>query len=566
MKYINSFLITIILFFVSGCVATQPTSSAQENSQPEDTGIPLLTQPDDPSPSPETFRDLLPIAPDTARSLGATQPDWYKDGVFYHIWVNAFSDSDRSGVGDIRGITQKLGYLRDLGITGIWLSPFFVSSSEAINLHMYDTTDHTQVDPRFGTNADIDALLLAAHRLGIRVIFDWVPNHVSNKHPWFTDSAESLNSKRDWFVWRQEEGSQNGPWGQQVWHDNPSGLYYGVFWSGMPDINFRHQGAKDAITNVAISWLNRGFDGMRVDAVKYLYENPASVEGGYADQQDTFSYFQGLRSQVLDAYGKITDRTGKGFHKFMVAENWTDSKDNLISYLLQVGKPAFHMTLNFPFASAAAAKNTDKLVQNWEWLTKELPAEAWMGNFLSNHDEVAHRPFSLHGQVLVRAVTALQLLGPGTPFIYYGNEIGMPDVARFAGGPHADRRHRQPFTWNAVEEQKDDPGSLLSFYKQLIQLRTLRASLRRGDFKLLLNTPRVFAFLRTLGRETNLVVVNLTALQADVDIVLPAPLDTQGKINRGGQIYTYGTNTLNLTPGRIAGKLGPGGIDVWAID
>jgi alpha-glucosidase len=257
---------------LSGCATTAV--------QPQADQIPAAT-----SPSPGTFGNLEEIHPAVQSSLGAESADWYRDAVFYHIWVNAFNDSDGDGVGDIRGIIQKLDYLDDLGITAIWLSPFFESASESINLHMYDTTDHYRVDPRFGTNADVDELLVQAHQRGIRVIFDFVPNHVSDKHPWFQESAAGDSEKADWFVWRDGSQAGSGPWGQDVMHGHENGrFYYGVFWSGMPDINYRNQDAKDAMTNVAIYWLNRGFDGMRVDAVRYLYEDTNLVRQGRHDE------------------------------------------------------------------------------------------------------------------------------------------------------------------------------------------------------------------------------------------------------------------------------------------
>lgn len=553
----NIFSFVALLAFLFSCTGQPPR---QERGQPTQRPQILPLGPtSDPSPSPETFRDLKPIQPGTA-SLGADAADWYADSVGYHIWVNAFHDSDGSGVGDIEGITQKLDYLADLGIDLIWLSPFFESSSEPINLHMYNTVNHYRVDPRFGTNEDVDKLLKEAHRRGIRVIFDWVPNHVSNKHPWFLQSAQAQNEYRDWFIWRERQGSQQGPWGQSVWHRHASGFYYGVFWSGMPDINWRHQPAKDAMLNVVIHWLNQGFDGMRVDAVKYLYEDPASVAGGYADQPETFALFQAVRSQVFDRYADYKDGRGRPLHKMMVAENWTNERPNLLAYLVQDRKPVFHMTLDFEFAYLADARSIFGLKNLGEW-TNTLPLGARTATFLSNHDNVTVRPMSKHGPELIQAVVALQLLWSGTPFIYYGNEAGMPDSSQFAGQSHADRRHRQPMDWNLVTRQKNTPDSLLNLHRDLIRLRRQRISLRRGELKFLEGPDKVLIFSRDYQNQRTLVLINLGTTPSQISGI-PLAL-TSGQ--RASKLASWGGGTIEVNSGRLSGRLPPAAVEVWDL-
>lgn len=517
-----------------------------------------LAPPADLSPSPGTFRNLSEIEPDQIISLGAETQDWYKDSVFYHIWINAFNDSTGDGIGDIPGITARLDYLADLGVTGIWLSPFFSSSSEEINLHMYDTVDHYTVDPRFGSNDDLEELLVEAHARNMRVIFDWVPNHVSDQHPWFIDSAAGENDRDDWFVWRDRPGSQEGPWGQGVWHRHSNGrFFYGVFWRGMPDINFRSQAAKDAITNVAVYWLNKGFDGIRVDAVKYLYEDEKSEAGGYDDQNETFEYFQAFRSQILDTYSQHTDNNGNAFHKFMVAENWTHDRNNLERYMYENGKTGFHMTLDFPFAGAVRGRIPFQLENHWNWVSESLNPEGWMGTFLSNHDNVVPRPFSVHGANLVRAAVAAQLLGPGTPFLYYGNEIGMPDSSQFGGAPHEDRRHRQAFDWTAAEEQLQQETSLLSFHRDLIELRNDRASLRRGDTQVLATSDQGIVFVRSYNNERSLIAINMNQQRIDLNLEIPA--------SNADLLFHFGENSLEASGGRLRGSLDSAGTAVWEL-
>lgn len=511
---------------------------------------------------------VLPIAPDPQRSLGSDTEDWFRDAVFYHIWINAFHDSDGDGIGDIRGITLKLDYLRQLGVNALWLSPFFESASSEINLHMYDTIDHYRVDPRFGSNADMDELLAEAHRRGIRLIFDWVPNHVSVRHPWFVDSAAGAEGKADWFVWRDEPGSQTGPMSQKVWHRHANGrYYYAVFWDGMPDINFRNQAARDAISSVALYWLNRGFDGIRIDAVKYLYEDPAAQRGGYVDHPDNYQYFHMLRREILDRYAASRDRQGLPLHKFMVAENWTSNLSNLQRYMVNEGQPAFQMTLDFPFAEIMDRRDLGRLQRHWTWQSGELAEGSYMASFLSNHDDAAIRPASRHREPILRAATALQLLGPGVPFIYYGNEIGMLDASQFAGGAHADRRHRQPFLWSLASRQAADPGSLLSFYRELIAVRQARVSIRRGSYQHLANDSRSIAFARSLSGQTSLVLANLSDQTAVLEFDLAPEL--AGLLT--DSILEFGDLKLSVVSGgesgsagiRLRAEMGPGAVRVF---
>jgi len=553
--------LALVLILFGACAGQNPPENPSANQTRAAPSVPDPMPPaSDPSPSPNVFRDLIPIQPELATSLALERADWYLDSVAYHIWVNAFHDSDGSGVGDLKGITQKLDYLANLGIDLIWLSPFFESSSEAINLHMYDTINHYNVDPRFGNNQDVEELLREAHRRGMKVIFDYVPNHVSNKHPWFVQSANNQNGYRDWFVWRTRAGSQRGPWGQSVWHRHSSGFYYGVFWSGMPDINWRHQPAKDTMTNVAIHWLNKGFDGMRVDAIKYLYEDVRSLEGGYADQPETLAFFEALRNQILEQYSQKKDASGKAYHKMMVAENWTGDYRSLLSYLMVDNKPAFHLSFDFPLAYYLDNLNKTGILEHGKWVSALKPPLS-LATFLSNHDNVTIRPSSKHQGNLLRAVIAIQLFWPGVPFIYYGNEIGMPDASRFAGQPHADRRHRQPFDWTLAETQLNNPNSLLNFHKQAIRVRRSRPSLRRGNLDMIESPNKSLVFIRQFNNERTLVVLNLQDAEIpDFSIELPMASSQTPRL-----LWSSGSPTLRLQNNKLVGPLGAAFVGVWDL-
>src|SRR6266576_3795424 len=214
---------------------------------------------------PSLFAGLPPVHPDAALSLKTDRADWYKDAVVYHLWVASFRDSDKDGVGDLKGIIEGLDTLKDMGITCLWLSPFFKSSSNARNLHGYDVIDHYSADPRLGANDDAKTLVREAHARGIRLIFDFVPNHLSSRHPWFIESRDRNSPKRDWFVWRDAR-PENG-WtssGRSTWQAADGAFYYAVFGGGMPDLNHRNADVRLEIAKAARHWLDLGFDGLRV--------------------------------------------------------------------------------------------------------------------------------------------------------------------------------------------------------------------------------------------------------------------------------------------------------------
>jgi len=396
------------------------------------------------------FEGLAPIRPDAALSMKSDVGDWYKDAVVYHLWVASFRDSDRDGVGDLKGIVEGLDTLKELGVNCLWLSPFFKSSSNLRNLHGYDVIDHYSVDPRLGTYEDAKNLLREAHARGIRLIFDYVPNHLSNRHPWFVESRERNSPKRDWFVWRdmRPEKGWIGTGGRSCWQEADGAYYYAVFGGGMPDVNHRNAEVRLEMVKAARHWLDLGFDGLRVDSVRYLYEN-VSGPGEKSDREDlpeTIAWFENFRREVLEPY------SGAGYAKFMVAENWTGDRPNLLRYMGSADRPGFQMTFDFPLLGAFT-KLDGKVARDWWTWDAQLPAHAWLGTFVSNHDLAADRPGTLFANQpeKLRAQTAWLLLGPGTPFIYYGNEIAQPQ-----GPERGDTKHRKPLDWTGVKRQHEE--------------------------------------------------------------------------------------------------------------
>ncbi len=495
--------------------------------------------------APKLFDGIPPIQPERELCLKTQSNDWYKDAVVYHLWVPAFRDSDKDGVGDLKGIIQGLDTLKDLGVTCIWLSPFFKSSSGARNLHGYDVVDHYTVDPRLGTNDDAKALVRAAHARGIRLIFDFVPNHLSSRHPWFLESRDPKSPKRDWFVWRDTRPAKGwtGFGKASTWYPSGGAFYYGIFSSGMPDVNYRNKEVRLEMAKAARHWLDLGFDGLRVDAVRFLYENLAG-DGSKADQEDnpeTFAWFESFRRDVLDPY------EGAGYAKFMVAENWTDNRSSLLKYMGDVEHPSFHMTFDFPLLKAFTSLNPAIARDLWTW-DASLPPNAWLGTFTSNHDLAANRPGTLFAKepAKLRAQAAWLLLGPGTPFIYYGNEIAQPQ-----GSEGGDVKHRKPLDWKALELQRDDPSSPWRWHQQLISLRSQHSSLRRGKAEFLKTSAgdNVLALWRTHENDMTLTLFNAqNAPLESLTVTLPKRVSGTNFVLGSGAPTLSAPETLNAGP------------------
>jgi hypothetical protein len=247
--------------------------------------------------------------------------DWARGAVFYEVFVRSFADSDGDGVGDLAGLTARLDYLNDgdpsggsdLGVDALWLMPVFASPS----YHGYDVTDYEAVEPDYGTLEDFERLVAEAHRRGVRVIVDLVVNHSSVEHPWFERACCSPRSPyRSWYVWRPDDPGWTQPWGgdNPTWHRRGDEYYYGVFWSGMPDLNWRTPALREEMKRIAALWLGRGLDGFRLDATRHLVANgPGELQN---DQPETHAYLKDFAAHVRRRFPEAV----------LVGENWTDTE------------------------------------------------------------------------------------------------------------------------------------------------------------------------------------------------------------------------------------------------
>ena len=415
----------------------------------------------------ETYKSPKNASVEDAENQSSGLEDgWWNDTAFYHIWVKSFCDYDGDGCGDFNGIKSKLDYIKnDLGCDGIWLSPIFEcdykSKSPSVNMHGYDVKDYYAVNNYFGTEDELLSLIQACHDKNIKIIFDFVPNHTGKGNAWFTDSCKG-GEKKDWYVWNNSKLSWNpGMGSSDTWHKNPKGndYYYAAFWEGQPDLNFRNYEVREEMKNVVRYWLNKGFDGLRVDAVRYLIE----TENSLVDTPETHAWFNELRTEVIDSYKEISP-------KFMVCEAWIENnRPALDAYFGSAENPEFNMVLDFDQGRGCYNSIYYYDGRILASTLYENPSEIKAyGTFIGNHDEYMGRIGTWYSGYVpgIKLITAMSLLRPTVPFIYYGNEIGMQEV-----NYNGDLRLRTKLNWEDVEKQRNDNSSILSLNKALLALR-----------------------------------------------------------------------------------------------
>ncbi len=442
---------------------------------------------------------------------------WWNHTVFYEIFVRSFYDSDGDGIGDLRGLIQKLDYLNDgdphttsdLGITGIWLMPVCQSPT----YHGYDVTDYRDIEADYGSLSDITALLDSAHSRGIKVIIDLMLNHTSSQHPWFVTSASGTTSPyRDWYIWRQSHPGYSAPWGQEVWHYMNGAYFFGLFWSGMPDLNYWNENVKSEMFEVARFWLDTvRVDGFRLDAIKHLFEDGPVME----NVSETYTFLEEFRQFYKDISPDA----------LTVGEVWL-STDQVAMYSDGTRVDfCFEFSLSHAILDAVNNSQAGSIIDVMEQVTTSYPYLQY-APFLTNHDQ--NRVFEQLSQNMdrMKLAAAIYLTLPGVPFMYYGEEIGMI-------GSGQDENKRTPMQWadglnagfsigtpwhsiNAnyvdynVLEMQANQNSLWHWYRKLIDIRNRYEVLRIGDYiTLAANPPELYAYARRLENEMAVVLHNL---------------------------------------------------------
>lgn len=489
--------------------------------------------------------------------------------VVYQVYPRSFADSDGDGVGDLPGITAHLDHLAWLGVDAIWLSPIFRSPMRDFG---YDVSDHRAVDPVFGTLDDLDELLAAAHRLGIRVLLDYVPNHVSSDHPWFRAARASRDDPhRDWFIWR-DPAPDGGPpnrlvseFGGPAWTlDAAAGQYwFHTFLPEQPELDWRVPAVRSAMHDVLRFWFDRGVDGVRIDVAWLLAKDGApwaddaalAVAGGaeaaastHGDGPSTEALMAGLRD-VADAY---PDR-------LLIGEIYLP-----IPRLMRYYGPdrdGLHLPFNFGLVTAPwESEAIRSLVAAYEAALPRGACPSWV---LGNHDQ--SRVASRVGAAQARVAAMLLLTLRGTATLYYGDELGMEDVPvpaeRVVDVAGRDRA-RSPMPWSPgrgagfttgdpwlplgpdadtrnVARLRADPASILALHRRLIALRRSEPTLAVGDLALVDAPSGIVAFDRSDGARVVRVALNLTGSDGSVPsgagwrVACSTALDREGELVDG---------------------------------
>ena len=489
-------------------------------------------------------------------------PRWWQTGVVYQVYPRSFADASGGGTGDLAGITSRLDYLAWLGVDAIWISPFYPSPMADFG---YDVSNYTDVDPIFGSLADFDELLAAAHDRGIRVLIDYVPNHTSDQHPWFTESRASRDSpKRDWYVWRnaKPDGGTPNNWismfAGPAWEwDETTGQYYlHTFLKEQPDLNWRNPATRAAMFDVARFWLDRGVDGFRIDVAPMVMKDPELRDNPPNPDPDAARNSR-LGSWLTQLH--LHDHNHPDMH-----ELYRDFRRLLESYpgdRISIGElhhPDFdtwakyygerqdeiHVPFNFHVINSPW--RADAVRRAVEGVQGALPDGAWASWVLGNHDQPRFASPARAGREQAKVGMLLLLTLRGTPTIYYGDEIGMVDVpvATADARDPLERREpgrgrdpeRSPMQWDAspnggftaadaepwlplapdaatvnVAGHAEDPDSILTLTRRLIELRREDPTLHAGDFESFGPTPDgTFAFRRVGPQGALTVALNFT--------------------------------------------------------
>jgi alpha-glucosidase len=514
---------------------------------------------------------------------------WWKHGVVYQIYPRSFQDSNGDGVGDLAGIRSRLDHLAWLGIDAVWLSPIFPSPMKDFG---YDVSDYCDVDPLFGDLAQFDALLADAHSRGIRVMLDWVPNHTSDRHAWFRESRVSRsNPKRDWYVWREPGPGGEPPnnwaamFGGPAWQLDPATrqFYLRSFLVEQPDLNWRNPEVERAMHGVMRFWLDRGVDGFRIDVIHRIAKDPdlrdnppSELPGpGWGGQlhihdenhEDIHGFLRRIRG-VFDEYDERAAVGEIGLPPEQVATYYGKGDE---------------LHLAFNFALLRLGWDAAAFGRELAHFDGAVPPEGWPDLVLSNHDvprHASHHDDPVWGDARARALAVLLLAARGTPFLYYGEELGMrngvipperrQDPLAWTLHPKVSRDpERTPMQWSAergagfstgepwlplasdwqtrnVEAQRADRGSILWLYRDLLALRRRTPALERGAWREVPTPEGMLGWERSFGSSRALVAMNFAGEPRAAK--LPSARVLDGVRTRAGAELPANAAQLELEP------------------
>lgn len=487
-----------------------------------------------------------------ANDPGSALPaGWHTSGAFMEIYVRGFKDSNGDGIGDLQGLIQKLDYLQDLGIKGIWLMPINKSYDHD---HGYSVSDYRDVETEYGSMADLEMLITEAHERGIGVIMDYVINHSADTNPLFVNARSSKTSAfRDWYIWSDTAPDGWNIYGNNPWYASSDSWYFSGFWEHMPDLNLRNPDVVAYQNNNLRFWLNKGLDGFRFDAVGHLFENGRFA---WENQPENYTYMHNVRT-LLDGYSQ----------RYMVCE--APSAAVAFGNANACGS-AFAFGLNYSLLNAA--KGNSNAIQEVANYFNNQPAS--MATMAANHDYFAGA--RIYDQVggnmnAYKMVASAYLTLPGIPFIYYGEEIGMAGGQGLSGDPSI----RTPLSWTSntsnggftsgtpfralatnvasynVEASQANPDSLYHHYKALLALRNSHTALSVGNYQNSAVQGKVLSYQRTSGGDRILVVLNYATAAGAVTVGnLPANATlTPLYPSTLAAASTNGSGQVALTPG-----------------
>lgn len=478
---------------------------------------------------------------------------WWQKAVIYQIYPRSFRDSNNDGVGDIRGIIEKVDYLNWLGVDAIWLSPVYPSPMADFG---YDISDYKAIDPVFGGITDLYELADALHKKKMKIILDLVPNHTSNMHAWFIESRSSkTNPKRDWYIWKDADGFGGPPnnwlsvFGGSAWEwDEKTGqYYYHAFLKEQPDLNWRNPEVQEAMFDVMRFWFNKGIDGFRIDVLWHLIkdnkfrDNPVNPQfkPGMLTSESLLPIYSTDQDEVLDIVRKLRKVADEFDDRFLIGEVYLPI-DRLVKYYGAEGK-GVHFPFNFHLImSEWKPEIIFRLINHYEG---SIQKNNWPNWVLGNHDN--SRVATRIGRKQAKIAAILLLTLRGTPTIYYGEEIGMVDVyipeekmvdpqgIKMPGTKHSRDPERTPMQWSKtkhagfsentpwlpvaedykiynVETEKLDNYSFLMLYMRLIALRRSEPSLIYGDYAPVFYDKTLIAYKRVFQNDIIYVILNFT--------------------------------------------------------
>ena len=489
------------------------------------------------------------------------------DRVFYEIFVGAFADSDGDGIGDLRGIINKFDYLNDgdpnsgrsLGVEGIWLTPIFQSPS----YHKYDVTDYYTIDPKFGSQKDLDDLIALCHQRGVKIILDMVINHTAKDCPWFkafTEAHKKGDTSDPYYnFYSYYTKGQSAPSGRAFAPLSGTDVYYECnFYDGMPELNFDEPAVREEVLKISRYYLDKRVDGFRYDAAKYVY---------YGDHKKSVAYWQEYLTALREQYPGL----------YTVAEVWDG--DGVVN-LYYPATNCFNFTVSQVEGLIAETAKQGNAGEYTKYVEKYLSAiqntnpDAMYLPFLTNHDmdRIAGALTVASGNMQMAA--NLYILGPGSPFLYYGEELGMRGSR---GGSNTDANRRLAMLWgdgnpvknpvgadygtdkqikDTVKEQKADEYSLYTYYKKLIMIRKANPAIARGDYRSVsIEGSKVGGFTSTLDGTTVLVLHNPSRGAQTIDL---APIGDftalRAAIGMGAAALDGTTLTLDGQTSAVLGK------------